>query len=371
MSHTAHPRLAVVGCGYWGSKHVRVIAETPRAKLALAVDSRPERREYIESSYSGVATAADFEAALGPGIDAVVLATPIGSHYALAKRALEAGKHVLVEKPLATSAAECRELIALAERAGRVLMVGHTFEYHPAVEYLRQLVRGGDLGDIHYVDSARLNLGLFQRDANVLWDLAPHDLSIVYRLLGDQALTISAHGSAHILPGIADVAFTNLEFGGGVGAHLHVSWLDPCKVRRVTVVGSKSMVVFNDVPASEKVRIYDKRFVYTAGGDRYSDYQSGYHSGNVLIPPIDASEPLRLEIEDFMRGIAAGAGVRADGYSGLRVVEALEAASRSMVNLGIRESLTATRPDESAPVTPSPLPQALQENPHDLDQPAA
>ncbi len=343
---SARVRMAVVGCGYWGSKHVRVAAETPSAKLALAVDSRPERRNYIEASYAGVATSGAFEAALGPDIDAVVLATPISSHYPLARQALEAGKHVLVEKPLATDVDECRELVDLARRRGLVLMVGHTFEYHPAVEYLRQMVEGGDLGEIFYVDSARLNLGLFQRDANVLWDLAPHDLSIVYRILGQEAVTISAHGSDHILPGVADVAFANLSFDREVRAHLHVSWLDPCKVRRVTVVGSKAMVVFNDVAASEKVRVYDKRFTYSPSGDRYSDYQGGYHSGNVVIPAISGAEPLRLEVEDFIHGIQSGVGVRADADSGLRVVKALQAASRSLSQSGRVEHLRPTATPE-------------------------
>lgn len=335
------PRIAVVGCGYWGSKHLRVISEISSASLALAVDSRVERLEYIQQSYSGVKTARDFEAALEPDIDGIVLATPISSHYALARQALLAGKHVLVEKPLSTTVAEGRDLVDLANRQNRVLMVGHTFEYHPAVEYLRQMVQSGELGDIYYLDTARLNLGLFQRDSNVLWDLAPHDFSILYYILGRSAQIISASGSSHILPGIPDVAFANLKFEGDISAHLHVSWLDPCKVRRVTIVGSKAMVVFNDVAVSEKVRIYDKRFTFAPTGDRYSDYQSGYHYGNVIIPPISGAEPLGLEIQDFVRGITTGEGVRADGHSGLRVVESLQVASRSLIDKGRELPLTS------------------------------
>ena len=338
------PRIAVAGCGYWGSKHVRVIHEVRSAQLALAVDSRPERLDYIQATYPGVATARDFEAALGEDIDGVVLATPVSTHHALAKQALQAGKHVLVEKPLATSSAECRELINLAERQKRVLMVGHTFEYHPAVVYLHQLVQSGTLGDIYYIDCARLNLGLFQRDINVLWDLAPHDLSIIFYLLGRTARSVSAQGNNHVLPNIADVAFAHLAFPGSISAHLHVSWLDPCKVRRVTIVGSRAMVVFNDVALSEKIRIYDKHFTATPQGDRYSDYQSGYHHGNVVIPPISGAEPLRLEVEDFVAGIVTGRRVRSDGASGLRVVEALEAASRSLANHGHVEALPTSSP---------------------------
>ncbi len=334
-----NPRLAVVGCGYWGSKHVRVINEMPSAQLVLAVDSQQERLDYIRATYPEVMTAREFEAALNDDIDAVVLATPISTHYMLAKQALQAGKHVLVEKPLATSSADCWELIALAERQKQMLMVGHTFEYHPAVEYLRQMVQGGELGTIYYIDCARLNLGLFQRDANVLWDLAPHDLSIIFYILGRLPLSISVQGNSHVLPDIADVAFAHLRFPEDISAHLRVSWLDPCKVRRVTVVGSRAMVVFNDTQINEKVRIYDKRFIPTLEGDRYSDYQSGYHHGNVLIPSINAAEPLRLEVEDFVTGIATGRRVRSDGYSGLRVVQALEAASRSLANQGHAEAL--------------------------------
>lgn len=333
------PRVAVVGCGYWGAKHVRVLSELRSAELALAVDPRPERLEHVRATYPGVPTAHDFGAALGPSIDAVVLATPISTHRELAAQALSAGKHVLVEKPLATSAIGCHELIALAERRKRVLMVGHTFEYHPAVEYLREVVQDGRLGEIYYIDCARLNLGLFQRDVNVLWDLAPHDISIIYSVLGMSASSIGARGDSHILPGTEDVAFADLSFPGGISAHVRVSWLDPTKVRRVTVVGSEAMVVFNDVAPTEKVRVYDKHFRAAPQGDRYSDYQSGYHHGNVVIPPISAAEPLRLELEDFIAGVATGHPVRANGVSGLRVVEALEAAQRSLSTRGRAEIL--------------------------------
>jgi predicted dehydrogenase len=342
----ARPRIAVVGCGYWGSKHIRVFHELSSACLALTVDSRQERLDYIRDSYPGVATAQNYEDALNADIDGIILATPISSHYRLARRALLAGKHVLVEKPLATTSEECRELIALAEERKLTLMVGHTFEYNPAVAYLRDLVLSGDLGNLYYIDSARLNLGLFQHDADVLWDLAPHDLSIIFHILDVPALSISARGSAHILPNTPDVAFADLAFQNGITAHLRVSWLDPCKVRRVTIVGSKKMVVFNDVAAAEKIRIYDKRFTMTSSGDQYSDWRAGYHNGNVVMPPISGAEPLGLECQDFVRSISTGSPVRADGYHGLRVVAALEAASRSLANDGRVESLIATAPND-------------------------
>lgn len=335
------PRVAVVGCGYWGAKHIRVASECADVEMALAIDSRLERLDYIRRVYPGVATSSSLATALDDEhIDGVILATPISTHHELARAALLAGKHVLVEKPLATTVDQARELVELARLRDRVLMVGHTFEYHPAVSYLRGLVAGGELGEIHYVDSVRLNLGLFQRDANVLWDLAPHDLSIIFSILGQEPITISAWGHCHILPRVEDVAFANLTFPDGVSAHLHVSWLDPCKVRRVTVVGSRAMAVFDDVAVGEKVRIYDKRFTIAPAGDRYVDFQSGYHYGNVVIPPISGAEPLALECADFAQAMASGRDVRADGDSGLRVVMALEAAARSLAQFGRRETLT-------------------------------
>ncbi len=350
---TRRPKIAVVGCGYWGSKHVRVFRELSSAYLTLAVDDSQQRLDYIRENYPDVATTQNYEDALNSDVDGIVLATPISSHYKLAREALLAGKHVLVEKPLATTSQQCHELIALAEARSLTLMVGHTFEYNPAVTYLRDLVLSGDLGDLYYIDSARLNLGLFQRDADVLWDLAPHDLSIIFYILGLPALSISARGSAHILQNRPDVAFADLTFHNGISAHLHVSWLDPCKVRRVTIVGSKKMVVFNDVAPSEKVRIYDKRFTMTTSGDQYSDWQAAYHNGNVVMPPITGVEPLRLECQDFIQSIATGSPVRADGQHGLRVVEALEAASQSLVNGGRVESLSAPTPTILLPTAPA------------------
>lgn len=327
-------RIAVVGCGYWGSKHVRIVNEMPSVRLALAVDPAEDRLAHIRAQYRRVPVTRDIEAALRPNVDAIVLATPVSTHYELAARALSAGKHVLVEKPLAASSAKCRELIALADRRGLVLMVGHTFEYHPAVAYLRNLASSGELGELYYIDTARLNLGLFRRDVDVLWDLAPHDISMIYHILGGPALAVSARGNSYALPEVNDVAFADLTFPGRATAHLHVSWLAPCKVRRVTIVGSKAMVVFNDVSPDEKIRIYDKRYTAEPEGDNYADHLAGYHHGNITIPALDTAEPLRLEIEDFVRAIVTGSKVRADGASGLRVVETLEAASCSMANYG-------------------------------------
>jgi predicted dehydrogenase len=312
-------------------KHVRVSSELPYGRLVKVVDARKERLEYIRAQYPSVSVSRDFKSVLASDeIDGIIIATPISTHYELARDALMARKHVLVEKPLAMTSVECRKLVAVAEERNRVLMVGHTFEYHPAVCFIRQIVQQGRLGDIYYVNSRRLNLGLYSSDTNVLWDLAPHDLSIFFSLLNGPVQCISAWGCSHILPGIEDVVYAKVGFGNGVTAHLHVSWLDPVKVRQITVVGSDGMLVFDDVQPSEKVRIYDKRFRPVVTGESFADFQSAYHHGDVHIPSISNSEPLKLELLDFVNAISSGDRPRADGYSGLRVVEVLEAASRCL-----------------------------------------
>jgi predicted dehydrogenase len=327
----AEPTLAVVGCGYWGAKHIRVACDTRAARLSMVVDQSLARLEYVQSQYPAVEVSRDFDAVLNnPNIDAVIFATPVSTHFDLARSALEAGKHVLVEKPLAMTAAQCRELIDVAEARKRVLMVGHTFEYHPAVEYMRQTIRRGALGDLYYIDSRRLNLGLYRPDVNVLWDLAPHDLSIIFFLLGDELENIGAWGCSHVISGVEDVVYAKMGFRSGTTAHLHVSWLDPVKVRRITIVGSEGMLVFDDVEPSEKIRIYEKRFRPAVVGDSYADFQSAYHHGDVHIPSLSTKEPLKLEILDFINAIVTGKKPRADGVSGLRVVEALEAASHHL-----------------------------------------
>ena len=322
------PSLAVIGCGYWGAKHIRVGFDIRGARMSMAVDPRPDRLEYVRSQYPSVAVSRDISTVLNsPSIDGVIIATPVETHFELARAALQAGKHALVEKPLAMTSAQCRELNAIAEERERVLMVGHTFEYHPAVTVMRQMIQSGSLGELYYIDSRRLNLGLYRQDANVLWDLAPHDLSIIFFLLEEMPQTIGAWGCAHVLSNVEDVVYAKMGFKSGATAHVHVSWLDPVKVRQITIVGSDAMLVFDDVQPSEKVRIYQKRFRPQIGGDSYADFQSAYHHGDVHIPAISNSEPLKLEVVDFVNAIVTGERPRADGAHGLRVVEALEAAS--------------------------------------------
>lgn len=322
------PLLAVIGCGYWGAKHIRVACDIRDAGMSMAADLRPDRLEYVRSQYPSVAVSRDIGAVLNsPSIDGVIVATPVETHFELARAVLQAGKHALVEKPLAMTSPQCRELNAIAEERKRVLMVGHTFEYHPAVGFMRQMIQSGSLGELYYIDSRRLNLGLYRQDANVLWDLAPHDLSIIFFLLEEVAQTIGAWGCAHVLPDVEDVVYAKMGFKSGATAHVHVSWLDPVKVRQITIVGSDAMLVFDDVQPSEKVRVYQKRFRPRIDGDSFADFQSAYHHGDVHIPAISNSEPLKLEILDFVNAMMTGERPRADGVHGLRVVEALEAAS--------------------------------------------
>lgn len=329
--------VGVIGCGYWGPRLIRDFCELPAVDMLMAADLSHERRCRIEQQFPQVRTTTNHEELLAdPEIEAVVIATPIRTHYALAMQALQSGKHVLVEKPLAASVAEAEELIACAEERNLRLMVGHTFEYNPAVEALRELVQDGTLGKVRYIDTARLNLGLFQKDINVLWDLAPHDISILLYILGEEPISVSARGRSYVRPHVEDVAYLELLFPNNVMAHIHASWLEPCKVRRVTVVGSQKMVVYNDVSAEEKIRIYDKGISIPEQTDTYAEFQLSYRYGGISSPYIDWSEPLRLECSHFVDCIRTGARPRSDGWSGLRVVRILERADTSLALGGQR-----------------------------------
>lgn len=348
--------IAVVGCGFWGSKHIRIAHQSPQLEASLAVDFQQDRLDYIAKQYPGVPVAQEFETALESDAEGIIIATPISTHYKLAKMALLAGKNVLVEKPLATSPAECLELIELAEKVGKVLMVGHTFEYHPAVEKTREIIQNGGIGEIYYVNSRRLNLGLYQRDSNVLWDLAPHDLSIIFRVLETEVESADAWGCRHVLPTTEDVVYAQLGLTNGATAHIHVSWLDPVKVRNFTVVGSEGMLVFDDSQAVEKVKVFDKRFKPVAVGDNFADFQSAYHNGDTYVPELDQGEPLQLEVLDFANAIRTGQTPRASGRSGWRVVEALDRISKAMEksrSTGFTHVFAGRNKDDSAQVAQS------------------
>jgi predicted dehydrogenase len=323
-------KIAVVGCGYWGAKHVRVLSGLEAVTHVVAVDTREDRRDALAAIYPNSIALPDLESAL-PLVDAVVVATPPASHFRVGMRALEAGKHVLIEKPMTTSVEDAARLVEYAELTDLVLMVGHTFEYNPAVWKLRELVQNGDLGRVHYIDSARRSLGLYQQDINVLWDLAPHDVSILNFILGQEPDQVGAWGSSHAHPTQEDIAYLRLEYGGlDTTSYIHVSWLDPAKVRRVTVVGSERMAVYNDLSADERVRIYDRGVVHTP--EDLSAPPAEYRYGDIVSPYIHFREPLVIQGEHFVNCIIDGTTPATDGRNGLAVVAALEAASRALRN---------------------------------------
>lgn len=323
--------IGVIGAGYWGPKHVRNFNELPGTRTTMVSDLDANRLSMIQLQYPGIRTTTDFRQLLAsPDVDAAVVVTPVSTHARLAGEALQAGKHVLVEKPLAASALEAEHLIQLAREHHRVLMVGHTFLYNPAVLALRDLVHDGVLGEIFYVDAQRLNLGLFQRDINVLWDLAPHDISILLYVLGAQPLAVGATGKAYVQPGIEDVAYLQLGFPQGVSASVHVSWLDPNKVRQITVVGSKRMAVYDDVATLDKIRVYDKGVDVPAPTSSFGEFQLSYRHGEIRIPHVASTEPLRLECQHFLDCIQHGSQPLSDGAQGLNVVRVLETAQAAL-----------------------------------------
>jgi predicted dehydrogenase len=323
-------RVAVVGCGYWGSKHVRVLHSTEGVGQVVMVDGRSDRLRSLARSFPSARRFSTLEEAL-PHLDAIVVATPPSTHVPVALEAIEAGKHVLVEKPMAPTAAGARELIAAASAAGVVLMAGHTFEYNPAVWKLRDLVRSRALGDLYYIDTARLNLGLYQSDVNVILDLAPHDISIINHVLGKSPIAVQAWASRHAHPRFEDVAYLRLFYDDHrLSANIHVSWLDPCKVRRVTAVGSDKMAVYNDLAADERIRVLDKGVTPPPVGDDLTQPPMSYRYGDILSPFVASDEPLGLQDRHFAVCISTGATPATDGNNGLAVVEVLEAAQLSL-----------------------------------------
>ncbi len=323
-------RVGVVGVGYWGSRHVRVLRSTTGVSAVIGVDQRlAEIGDGRREGEPGITAYADIEEAL-PHVDAVVIATPPASHAPLAMRAIAAGKHVLVEKPMATTTAAARMIVDAASAAGVVLMPGHTFEHNAAVHKLRDLVRGGHLGRLFYLDCARLNLGLYQSDVNVIFDLAPHDISISNFVLGARPTIVTVWGSRHVHPEHEDVAYLRLDYGDlGVRSNIHVSWLDPRKVRRITAVGSKKMAEYDDMADEERIRVYDKSAIPP---DENAGPLSGiaYHLGDMVSPFVPFAEPLAVQDQHFVDCIASNSSPCVDGNNGLAVVQALECAQISL-----------------------------------------
>jgi predicted dehydrogenase len=327
--------VGVVGCGYWGPNLVRNLKGLPNCNLKAMCDLSEARLKHMRALYPDVEGMSDFQHLLnGVGVDAVVVAAPVKHHFSLAKSSLLAGKHTLIEKPMASSSAECEELIEIAERSGLVLMIGHTFLYSAPVRKIVEIVQAGDIGEIRYINSRRLNLGLFQKDINVAWDLAPHDISIILHVLGEFPQVVNCQGNAHVTPGVEDITNISLSFGNGRFATIQSSWLEPRKIREMTIVGTRRMIVYDDLQTHEKIRIYDTRVERPPHHDTFADFHYSYHYGDSYIPYLKQEEPLKAECHHFLDCIQEGKTPLTNGGKGLELVRILEAASKSLKEQG-------------------------------------
>ncbi len=338
-------RVGVIGCGYWGPNLARNVAHHPLCQLEAVCDVRYERAVRVGSEYRVpmVSDRAD-EVLRAPDIDCVVIATPCFTHFDLAKTALAAGKHVVVMKPLATRLADAEELCDLADRQGLCLAVDHTFVFTGAVRKMRELIAAGDVGDLYYFDSVRINLGLFQTDVNVVWDLAPHDVSIMDYLIRQDPLAVSAAGASHGGSPTENIAYVTVRYAGSLIGHVHVNWLAPAKVRRTIVGGSKRMMIYNDMEPSEKLQVYDKGFSIGAepGGEREYELMISYRSGDMHAPQLDMREALAVEVDNVVQAILGKEPLVVDGRAGARVVRILEAAQDSIDQGGAVVPLSRT-----------------------------
>lgn len=323
-------KLGVIGAGYWGPNLVRNFYELASTEVRAVVDLSADRLRDMQTRFPELrCTTSDYTDLFQLDLDAVVVATPPSTHYDIARECLLNGLHVLVEKPIALTSAHAHELIEIARERGLVLMTGHTFVFNPAVHLLKNLIESGKLGDVYYIDAVRVNLGLFQPGLDVMWDLAPHDISILLYLLGENPVRVTANGGDCIFNGINDIAYVHLEFPGGTLAHIRVSWLDPQKTRRITVVGSQKMVIYDDV-SLEKIKIYDKGVTRPPYTSTFGEFQLDYRYGDIVVPNLPSTEPLRSECEHFVECIRSGQQSISDGQAGLNVVKVLEAADESL-----------------------------------------
>ncbi len=335
-------KLGIIGCGYWGPNLIRNFNSINGVDMAYCADLDEKRLSHIKSLHPKIGVTRDYHSVLeNKEVDAVVIATPVETHHKIASDALKANKHILVEKPITNSSKDAIELIRLAEKNKRILMVDHTFEYSAPVRKIKEILKSSELGNILTIDMIRVNLGLFQEKINVIWDLAPHDVSMLLYYLEEMPLTARAIGQFYIREGIEDDARITLEFRDKLAANMHVSWLDPCKTRRTTIVGNKKMLVFDDVLQEEKIKIYDKGVVVQKNNipkqpyyDTYEQWALTYRSGDVHSPRIDNKEPLSVMASHFIDCIKNNKKPLTDGYSGLRVVQVLEAAQQSLKNDG-------------------------------------
>lgn len=337
-------KIAVIGCGYWGPNLVRNFIQSNKVSELICCDLDPKRLARMKALYPMVSITNNYKELLDDSdLDAVAIATPVKTHYPLAKEFLLRGKHVYVEKPFTHSYETAYELVKLAEDNKKVLMVGHTFEYTAAVNKIKEIVESGELGRVLYMSCIRVNLGLFQPDINVVWDLAPHDISIILYITGEMPISVNTQGKAHFRSDIEDVATTTLNFRNGIIAFIHNSWLDPNKIRRTTIVGTRKMLVFDDIETQEKIKIYDKGVEVPPYYDTFADFQFSYRYGDIYSPRIEEYEPLKKLCEHFLDCIRDGRTPHTDGYNGLRVVSILEATSKSLKQGGKAVSIQGCR----------------------------
>ncbi|MFC1512085.1 Gfo/Idh/MocA family protein [Candidatus Latescibacterota bacterium] len=327
--------MAVVGCGYWGPNLIRNFESLPESKIKTIVDIDTQRLSHIKDIYQDIVTSTNYDDVINDSdIDAVAIATPVNMHFEFAQKSLKACKHTFIEKPMASSSKQCSKLIELAEKNNLTLMIGHTFIFTPAVRKIKEIVDSGDLGNIYYINAQRLNLGLFQRDINVAWDLGPHDLSIILFVLNQMPVSVNCQGKANITKDIEDTTNMTINFHNGGFATIQSSWLDPNKVRRMTFVGSKKMLLYDDTEPLEKIKIYDKRVDIPPYYDSFGEFQYSYHYGDIQIPYFKGVEPLKSECQQFIDCIKTGNKSESSGHEGMKIVKILEAASDSLRQRG-------------------------------------
>src|ERR1700726_4197391 len=327
--------VGIIGCGYWGPLLLRNFVTLPNWSVAVVCDASEARLKHVRALYPSISCITDYNKFFSDfDLDAVVIATPVKSHYPLAKASLLAGKHTFIEKPMAASSAECEELISLAESKGVTLLVDHTFLYSAAVRKIVDIVEAGDIGDIRYINSRRLNLGLFQKDINVAWDLAPHDISIILHILKEFPVAVNCQGNAHVTPLIEDVTNMSLSFRNKRFATIQSSWLEPRKIREMTIVGTQRMIIYDDLQTREKIRVYDVRVERPPHYDTFAEFHYSYHYGDSYIPHIQQEEPLKVVCQHFIDCIEQGTQPETGGREGLELVRVLEAASVSLKGNG-------------------------------------
>lgn len=355
--------VGIIGCGYWGPNLVRNFMSLRDCHVAMVGDLNEERLQYVQRTWPDIKTTNDYKSIVdNTEIDAIVIATPVHLHYPMAYRSLSAGKHTFVEKPMADSVSNAVRLVELAEQNHLTLMVGHTFIYSAPVRWIARVVNKGILGEIQYISSRRLNLGLFQKDINVTWDLAPHDLSIIlYVMKHAVPVSVCCSGKAHVTEGIEDVTSMSLDFSNGAFATIQSSWLDPNKIREMTFVDSRKMLAYNDIVNNEKIKIYDKRVEVPRHYDTFGEFHYSYHYGDMRSPYLKQSEPLKVECGHFLDCVRTGAVPESDGRDGLMVVRILEAASESLRTGGRKIPLNLTQMPTSQPRIKAPnLSQKIQ-----------